>query len=640
MTLTRQLWIVITVLISLTFISGFLVSGYSARNYFVEQLTVKNIDNATGLALSLSQMEKDPVTVELMISAQFDTGHYHRIRLEGPNGETLQIREREEQTVEAPQWFASLIDFDIPPGVAQIQDGWRQYGTLYVESESAYALAALWRITYQLFFWFLAIALVCGLIATAVLRRISQPLQAVVAQAEAIGERRFVTSEEPGTLEFKRVVRAMNTLTKRVRSMLEYEAKRLDEIRRQSQLDPATGVANREQFFRLLSARLNLDDRSICDALVLLRITGLQALNSKLGRAGTDRWIKQLVDDVQAELSSHSDNYSQCVVGRLNGSDFVVLAQDSEFADELTERIWAVVSRDIDQQKLGEVYPVALAGSAYHPGETHGHLMARLDDLLAAAEQASGRRLMMAQDASHEPLFSDAESWRHALLSALQSDSISFACYPAMTARGGIVHEEAMLRMRMGERELPAGAVIGWARRLRLLPRIDLQMLDRVLDALDQEPSRQLAVNLSVDSVRDVASHLAIIEKIAEHDKLVTRRLSLELNEQVAVQYPESLASFAAAVKRHGVRVGLQSAGKNIAAIGGLETLGLDYMKVDASLIQHQDEQVASLLRGLCKLGHSLGLIMIAEGVLADTDQAALTELGFDAFTGPGVSAG
>lgn len=96
MTLTRQLWIAIAVLITLTFVSGFIVSVYSARNYYVEQLTVKNIDNATGLALALTQMEKDPVTVELMISAQFDSGHYQRIELVGPDDGVLQLREHPE----------------------------------------------------------------------------------------------------------------------------------------------------------------------------------------------------------------------------------------------------------------------------------------------------------------------------------------------------------------------------------------------------------------------------------------------------------------------------------------------------------------------------------------------------------------
>ena len=637
MTLTRQLWIVIAVLITLTFLSGFLVSGYSARNYYVEQLTVKNIDNATGLALSLSQMEKDPVTVELMISAQFDTGHYKRIRLVDPNGEVVHQRQRPELAPEAPGWFARLMAFDIPPGVAQVQDGWRQYGTLFVESESAYALAALWRVSYQLLGWFLAIALICGGIGSLVLRRISRPLQAVVEQAEAIGERRFITSKEPRTLEFKRVVRAMNTLTNRVRAMLESEARRLDEIRRQSQLDPATGVANREQFFRLLDARLHLADQSVRDGVLLLRVTDLQSLNTRLGRAVADQWISAVLERIGVALDARADRYSACTMGRLNGSDFVVLITDTQFLPDVAQAVWAAVEEVIHEYKLEEEYPLALVGSACQPGEARAGLMVRLDDLLARAEQAPGQGLLLADEHADEPLYPDAESWHRGLERALEQGAIGHACYPVLTTDGKLVHEEAMLRIRLDGLELPAGAVIGWARRLNLLPRIDLQVLDSVLSTLAEQPERQVAVNLSEESLRDVASHLAIIEHIRRHGRAVSERLSLEINEQIAVQHAESLAAFTAAVKQHGVIVGLQAAGRNIAAVPCLETLGLDYMKVDGALIQHQDEDVLSLLRGLCKLGHSLGLNVIAEGCLESTDQAALADIGFDALTGPGV---
>ncbi|NDY95483.1 LapD/MoxY N-terminal periplasmic domain-containing protein [Wenzhouxiangella limi] len=637
MTLTRQLWIFIAVLITLTFVSGFLVSSYSARNYYVEQLTVKNIDNAAGLALALSQMDKDPVTVELMISAQFDTGHYQRIRLEGPDGQTLHLRERPDLVPEAPTWFARLMAFDIPPGVAQVQDGWNQYGTLSIESESAYALGALWRVSYRLFVWYITIALVCGLIGSMVLRRISGPLQAVVEQAEAIGERRFITSKEPRTMEFRRVVRAMNTLTNRVRTMLDDEARRLDEIRRQSQLDPATGVANREQFLRLLEARLNLNDSSVRDGVLLIRVTGLAALNAKLGRAETDEWILALLARIQTRLEGRADCYSQCTLGRLNGSDFVILLQDTEFLADLAEEVWSAASELVQEKHLEQQYPLAEVGSACQPGEERSQLLSRLDDLLAGAEEASSQRLVLYESRPRPPLFPDADSWRHALEAALADNGISHACYPVITTRGELFHEEAMLRLRLGNEAVPAGAVIGWARRLKLLPQIDLQMLESVLQVLSEQPARRIAVNLSIDSLGNVASHLAIIERIKRYGGTVTQRLSLELNEQIAVQYAGPLASFSAAVKSHGVSVGLQSAGRNIAAVAGLEKLGLDYMKVDAALIQQQDGDIQSLLRGLCKLGHSLGLTMIAEGVLEKTDQSALAEMGFDGYTGPGV---
>lgn len=637
MTLAKQLWVVIAVLITLIFISSFIVSVYTARNYFLEQLTVKNIDNVTSLALSLSQVEKDPTTIELMISAQFDAGHYKRIELVDPNGQTLQVREHPELAPEVPSWFASLMAFDVPPGVAQVQDGWLQFGTLYMESQSAYALNALWRVFYQLLIWTIVIALVVGLIGSFLLRRISQPLQAVVEQAEAIGERRFVTSREPRTLEFRRVVRAMNSLTERVRSMLETETQRLDEIRRQSQLDPATGLANREHFFRLLDVRLNLHDDSVRDAVLLLRITGLQALNAKLGRAETDEWIAAMLKHIGLALDARSDCYSRHTMGRLNGSDFVILINDTGFLPDLAEVVWDMATDMVKQWQLEDEYPLALVGSSCCPGERRADLMARLDDLLARAEQAPTERLLLADEQPKAPLFPDADSWREALERALEDGAVSHICYPVITGRGSILHEEAMLRMRLNGQDVPAGAVIGWARRLNLLPQIDLQLLNSVLRMLADQPDRQVAVNLSVESLRDVTSHLAIIDCIQKYSGGVTQRLSLELDEQVAVQYAEPLASFNATVKRHGVSMGLQSAGRNIAAIPRLETLGLDYMKVDASLIQQQNANVLSLLRGLCKLGHSLGLAMIAEGVQAETDQPELTELGFDAFTGPGV---
>lgn len=640
MTLTRQLWILILVIIVLAFIGSFIVSGFSARNYYTEQLTVKNIDNAASLALSLSQMDKDPVTLELMIAAQFDTGHYERIELVDPDGQTIKLRQHADIEAEVPAWFARTMDLDIPPGVAQVQDGWHQFGTLYIESQSAYALAALWRVFYRSLAWFLSIAVVCGLLGSLVLRSISRPLQAVVAQAEALGERRFFTSKEPRTLEFMRVVRAMNALTRRVRAMLEAEARRLDEVRRQSQLDPATGVANREQFFRDLNARLSLHDQSVQDGLVLVRITGLQALNVKLDHAGTDDWIRELLKRLQVALEQSSDCYSGYRIGRLNGSDFALLLHDVHSLTELAESLWEAVQEFVAQRGMESEYPVAMAGSYYHPGDERARLVALIDELLAKAEQAPVQRLQIAGANQKAPLFQDAADWRAALERALDEQAISHACYPVLTREGLVLHEEAMLRLRIGDKAVNAGAVIGWARRLGFLPKLDLEVLDSVLRSLAADSSRKIAVNVSVETLRDAASFLELIKRVQAQPRDVACRLSLEFNEQVALQHPSLLVSLSAAVKGPGVMIGLQSAGRNIQAITGLEKLGLDYMKVDSSLIQHQTGDVQNLLRGLCKLGHSLGLTMIAEGVLENVDQAELGSMGFDAFTGLGIEGG
>ncbi len=89
MSLIKQLWLAIALVMLVAFAGSFLVSSLSAKAYLEEQLLLKNLDNATSLASTLSQMPKDEVTIELLISAQFDTGHYESIRLVDPSGKIL-----------------------------------------------------------------------------------------------------------------------------------------------------------------------------------------------------------------------------------------------------------------------------------------------------------------------------------------------------------------------------------------------------------------------------------------------------------------------------------------------------------------------------------------------------------------------
>jgi hypothetical protein len=152
-TLRQELWITLLVVIFVGFISSVLISTNSARNYFSTQLYLKNVDNASSLALMISQLEKDPVELELLVSATFDTGHYKRIELQDPNGEII-VKRLFTDTLEntAPAWFRAVYGLNVQPGVGQVNNGWQQFGTLFVESHSQYAEQALWESALKLFF--------------------------------------------------------------------------------------------------------------------------------------------------------------------------------------------------------------------------------------------------------------------------------------------------------------------------------------------------------------------------------------------------------------------------------------------------------------------------------------------------------
>ncbi|MEK9825728.1 MAG: LapD/MoxY N-terminal periplasmic domain-containing protein, partial [Methylotenera sp.] len=63
MSLVKQLWLVIVLVLGLAFAGTFALSTAVSKHYFERQLQAKNDDNTNTLALSITQLEKDPVMI-------------------------------------------------------------------------------------------------------------------------------------------------------------------------------------------------------------------------------------------------------------------------------------------------------------------------------------------------------------------------------------------------------------------------------------------------------------------------------------------------------------------------------------------------------------------------------------------------
>ena len=92
------------------------------------------------------------------------------------------------------------MPIDIKPGVAEIQDGWKQYGTLSLESDMSVAYDKLWSGSLMIALWAILIGFIACFVGGKILGKILTPLDDVVNQAQAIGEQRFITIKEPKRL--------------------------------------------------------------------------------------------------------------------------------------------------------------------------------------------------------------------------------------------------------------------------------------------------------------------------------------------------------------------------------------------------------------------------------------------------------
>ena len=260
MSLFRQLWLTIILVTLISFSGSFAVSLLSTRSYLEQQLHRKNVDSANSLAHSISRLSKDPATVGLQIDAFFNSGQYETISITAPDGTVITERVAGPVETRVPAWFVDLLPISAPAGQAQIPDSWMHFGVIKVVSSIGLAHQALWEQTETLLPWFLAAGILCGFIGILILQRINKPLGAMVAQAEAITERRFLTVSEPRIAELRSIARAMNDLVRRLHNRTLEEALRLDVFQQQINHDPITGLATREYFMSRFGALLEPDE--------------------------------------------------------------------------------------------------------------------------------------------------------------------------------------------------------------------------------------------------------------------------------------------------------------------------------------------------------------------------------------------
>lgn len=637
MSLIKQLWLAIILILALASSGSFILSTLSGKQYLEKQLQMKNNDNAITLALSMTQLPKDPVTLDLLLSAQFDSGYYEHILLTDTSGNILSERKNKINKTYAPQWFVNAIPLEVEAGVAEIQEGWSQFGTLKVESNTSFAYNKLWDATIQIALWVLLIGLMSCYLGGQLLKKILKPLDEVVEQAKAIGDSRFIMIKVPKTKEFKAVVNAMNTLSNRVKKTVSEESARLDQLRLDNNYDHVTGLMNYEYFVKKVNASISHEEYFNEGAMVITRILNIAEIDQKLGYKETNQLLKTISNALQ-ELCGKTPTLC---AGRLSGADFSVFS--SQPADCYTlgtsinsafEKVSNITGQDILVDFLTISTRITKSDSAENIIDSIDHV---LDDI---GTEASNHLHVINSGELHQYQDHTLQEWKNLLTSALDNKRIKLESYPVVNQVGELIHYESPVRLQLATdgKWFCAGEFITWADKLDLINRVDELVLQTAVNSL-ANGAQAIGLNISASAICNPAFIDAAMTNIKQQIQ-IANKLYFEVPEQSAFDHFSEFRQFCATVKALGCKVGIEHVGTRISRLGELHDLGLDYIKIDASFIRdiNKNEANKTLLRGLCMIAHSIGVIAIAEGVQNNEEISTLKLIGIDGMTGPGIS--
>lgn len=636
MSLIKQLWLAIVVILTVAFSGAFVLNTLANKNYFETQLQAKNYDNATTLALSMTQMEKDPVRMDLLLSAQFDSGHYEYIGLLDPNGKVISERINKNSFSKAPNWFLRLIKLELQPGLADIQDGWVQYGSLKILSNSTFAYDKLWDNTLISAGWVLLIAIIGCFAGSRILKKILSPLSDVVKQAESIGENRFITIDVPKTKEFRALVNAMNVLSNRIKKTVTEESVRLDKYRHDNNFDQVTELMNADYFIKNVDAMISHEEYFHEGVLVIARIVNLGSINQKLGRQKTDAMLKEIGESIR-ELCKKQPELS---AGRISGSDFSLFSNQLGDTYALGNQFKKLLENVTHKNNTNLPINLVTVAIKMVNSDNASKIIESINKVIAELVTDKGGVLHVINTGELlEPENNQHREWLVKLNSAIENKRIKLENYPVVNQQGALIHYESPVRLQLStdDKWSSAGEFITWATQLNLMGRIDELVCETAITSLSNG-SPQIGLNVSSGAMCS-ASYIENLIKLIRSNSDIADKLYLEVSEQDVFNNLIDFNNFCNQIKPLGCKIGIEHVGLLISRLGELHHIGLDYIKIDSSVIRGIDTNDANktLLRGLCMITHSLGAIAIAEGVQTDSEIATLKQIGVDGITGPGV---
>ena len=223
-------------------------------------------------------------------------------------------------------------------------------------------------------------------------------------------------------------------------------------------------------------------------------------------------------------------------------------------------------------------------------------------------------------------------------LDAIRAGSIRAAFQPVVDAEtpGRVLFQEALIRLqRKNGDTISAARFMPTLARLGLAAEADIAMLRFAFDALIENPSLRISVNLSAQSFgrpqwRDE------FNVAADRAPELAERLIVEVSEDVATSDLNSVGDLLGMLRSRGATIALDDFGAGRTSFSHLRDFRFDIVKIDGGFIrsidQSPDNQV--LVSALTSIGRAFDMMVVAEFVETAQEARILRKLGVDGFQG------
>ncbi len=400
--------------------------------------------------------------------------------------------------------------------------------------------------------------------------------------------------------------------------------------------DPLTRLPNRALFFDRLRQALELARRkSTRMALLFIDLDRFKYVNDTLGHNIGDLLLVEVAERITQCLRK-SDT-----VARLGGDEFTVILTEilrSANVENVAQNIIAALQRKFDIAGH-EIYVGASVGIAIYPEDG-----AELEGLVKNADIAMYQAKLAGR--GNYKFFTpelNTSSQRRAelendLRKAIADQEFTLYYQPKFALKNRrLVGLEALIRWVHPFKGIVSPAeFIPVAEETGFILQIDQWVLETATRQLRQWHAQagrapRVSVNLSARQFEH-AGLVSSVERALGDARVAPELLELEITEGVIMKDAKAAAQVLSRLREMGVLISVDDFGTGYSSLSYLKKLPLHVLKIDRSFIidiEHDDDDKA-IVASIISMGHSLNLVVLAEGIETEGQLRLLSEMGCD----------
>ena len=410
--------------------------------------------------------------------------------------------------------------------------------------------------------------------------------------------------------------------------------------------DPVTSLPNRLHFRSEADKMLVDSEAGAMSAMLFVDLDRFKTVNDSLGHARGDQLLIMVANRLRVVVNAEftGNSAARPLLARLAGDEFTMYLPAIESPDEVervARRVVLAISEPFElcshSVDIGASIGVAIAPDH---GTTVESLMRAADIAMYCAKSRGGGQHCLfnaALAAEHQ----DNLDTERVLSDAVQRGDFVLAFQPQMSlVTGAMVGAEALLRWnhpRDGLR-LP-GTFIPVAERTGIIAEIGDWVMGEVAALLGQWQrdgfASRIAFNISPRQVERPDFFVKLRQTFGDAG-IPLSMIELEFTETAAMEVSETILAEVASLRASGARISIDDFGTGYSNIARLQTMPIDRVKVDQSLIAgiETSEKSRVIVQAVIHLIKGVGCEVVAEAVETVSQADILRAMGCDTVQG------